>query len=494
MACALLGKSPEPNRTPAKKLQKRCGNPAACIRFIFVSYTSPLSAGCAGREPFIHPSGGCSSKPRIFFRPMSARTTKENSRLFLLFFLASLAAFGPFVTDFYLPTLPEQAADFKATPSLVQLGLSATMWGLAAGQLFVGPLSDRTGRRKPLAWSLALFAASTFGAFAAQSIEVFLVMRFLEGLGASGGIVMSRSIAADRYTGKALGSFMSIMGAIQGIAPISAPLLGSLVAAAVGWRGIFELLFAIGVVLLVVTIFVLAETHPVKKARRTAEQDSAAGAPRETLRESFAILFKDPIFVGIVIQQIFASAILFAHISSSPFIFRGHFGLPSELYGLLFGLMAIGISVGATASSRFQPGPAMDAGAWGMLGAAALVALSFAFGLSLWATIPLYVLLLIALGLTLPAAMTLALSRHRTRSGLAAAILGAVGFGGGGLVAPLTTAAAPEVATPAIFLVSGAALVILSIVMKRFRYAPAPAVREAGAELDLSGAQSRSES
>lgn len=422
---------------------------------------------------------------------------KENSRLFLLFFLASLAAFGPFVTDFYLPTLPEQAADFQASPSLVQLGLSATMWGLAAGQLFVGPLSDRTGRRKPLAWSLALFAASTFGAFAAQTIEVFLVMRFLEGLGASGGIVMSRSIAADRYTGKALGSFMGVMGAIQGIAPITAPLLGSLVAAAVGWRGIFELLFAIGVVLLAVTIFVLQETHPVRaqppEGGRSAESPagSAAAKPRETLGESFRILFRDPIFVGIVIQQIFASAILFAHISSSPFIFRQHFGLSSEAYGLLFGLMALGISAGATASARFLPGKAMDAGAWGILGAAVLVAGAFALGFGLWGTVPLYVLLLIALGLTLPAAMTLALSRHRARSGLAAAILGAVGFGGGGLVAPLTTAGAPEVATPAIFLASAAALALLSIVMKRFRHAPAPSVHEAGAELDLTGGARR---
>ena len=133
------------------------------------------------------------SATKSFFSPPA-----ENSRTFLLFFLAALAAFGPFVTDFYLPTLPEQVKDFQASASMVQLGLSMTMWGLAIGQLFVGPLSDAKGRRGPLLWSLLLFTASTFGAAAAPSVELFLAMRFLEGLGASGAIVMSRAVAADR--------------------------------------------------------------------------------------------------------------------------------------------------------------------------------------------------------------------------------------------------------------------------------------------------------
>lgn len=152
-------------------------------------------------------------------------TASSNSRIFLLLFLATLAAFGPFVTDFYLPTLPEQTTDFHTSPAMVQLGLSNIMWGLAAGQLLVGPISDRRGRKKPLFWCLVLFAVTTAVAAAATEIHVFLVMRFFEGLGAAGAIVLSRSIAADRYTGRELGSFMGVMGAIQGIAPVTAPML-----------------------------------------------------------------------------------------------------------------------------------------------------------------------------------------------------------------------------------------------------------------------------
>lgn len=156
--------------------------------------------------------------------------------------LAFLSAFGPFVTDFYLPTLHDQTADFGASASMVQFGLSATMWGLAAGQLWIGPLSDTRGRRIPLAASLAVFSLATAGAVFAPDIETFIAMRFLEGLGASGAVVMSRSIAADLYAGRELAALMAVVGAFQGIAPVTSPLIGALIAEASGWREIFMLL------------------------------------------------------------------------------------------------------------------------------------------------------------------------------------------------------------------------------------------------------------
>ena len=159
---------------------------------------------------------------------------RRNSRLFLIIFLSTLSAFGPFVTDFYLPALPMQQADFSTSAAMVQLGLSATMWGLAAGQLWVGPFSDRHGRRLPLAGSLLVFSLATLGAVFAPTIEVFIGMRFLEGLGASGALVMSRSVAADLYTGRELGSFMAVVGAVQGIAPVTAPMFCALIAGFAG--------------------------------------------------------------------------------------------------------------------------------------------------------------------------------------------------------------------------------------------------------------------
>lgn len=392
-------------------------------------------------------------------------TASSNSRIFLLFFLATLAAFGPFVTDFYLPTLPEQTTDFHTSPAMVQLGLSNIMWGLAAGQLLVGPISDRRGRKKPLFWRLVLFAVTTAVAAAATEIHVFLVMRFFEGLGAAGAIVLSRSIAADRYTGRELGSFMGVMGAIQGIAPITAPMLGALIADAAGWRGIFWILFGTGVVLAFITLFVFVETLP--RSRIKSAERSSSGTERESIRESSAKLIADPVFCGIVFQQLLASGILFGHISSSPFIFRGHFDLSPELYGLTFGLLALGITAGAVISSRIDPLKALGVGAVGMLVCAVFVAVCFTTNLSLWAVLPFYFFLMAFLGLTLPAAMTAALTLHRQRAGFAAAVIGSVGFVGGGLVAPLTAIGEVTRTASIIFVVCGVLLVLISFWLNR---------------------------
>ena len=392
-------------------------------------------------------------------------TTSSNSRVFLLLFLATLAAFGPFVTDFYLPTLPEQTTDFHTSPAMVQLGLSNIMWGLAAGQLLVGPISDRRGRKKPLFWCLVLFAVTTAVAAAATEIHGFLVMRFFEGLGAAGAIVLSRSIAADRYTGRELGSFMGVMRAIQGIAPITAPMLGALIADAAGWRGIFWILFGTGVVLAFITLFVFVETLP--RSRINSVERSSNGTQRESIRESSAKLIADPVFCGIVFQQLLASGILFGHISSSPFIFRGHFDLSPELYGLTFGLLALGITAGAVISSRIDPLKALGVGAVGMLVCAVFVAVCFITNLSLWAVLPFYFLLMAFLGLTLPAAMTAALTLHRQRAGFAAAVIGSVGFVGGGLVAPLTAIGEVTRTASIIFVVRGVLLVLISFWLNR---------------------------
>lgn len=392
-------------------------------------------------------------------------TASSNSRIFLLLFLATLAAFGPFVTDFYLPTLPEQTTDFHTSPAMVQLGLSNIMWGLAAGQLLVGPISDRRGRKKPLFWCLVLFAVTTAVAAAATEIHVFLVMRFFEGLGAAGTIVLSRSIAADRYTGRELGSFMGVMGAIHGIAPVTVPMLGALIADAAGWRGIFWILFGMGVVLAFITLFVFVETLP--RSRINSAQRSSNGTQRESIRESSAKLIADPVFCGIVFQQLLASGILFGHISSSPFIFRGHFDLSPELYGLTFGLLALGITAGAVISSRIDPLKALGVGAVGMLVCAVLVAVCFITNLSLWAVLPFYFLLMAFLGLTLPAAMTTALTLHRQRAGFAAAVIGSVGFVGGGLVAPLTAIGEVTRTASIIFVVCGVLLVLISFWLNR---------------------------
>lgn len=125
--------------------------------------------------------------------------TKENSEVFLLILLGMLTAFGPFVTDMYLPSLPSMGEYFHTTSSMVQLGLTTSMIGLAVGQIFFGPLSDRYGRRLPLLVAMWLFIASTLLCLFAQNIEQFVAFRLLQGIAGAGGIVISRSVATDNF-------------------------------------------------------------------------------------------------------------------------------------------------------------------------------------------------------------------------------------------------------------------------------------------------------
>ena len=164
-----------------------------------------------------------------------------NSKFFLLTLLGMLTAFGPFVTDMYLPSLPSMREYFKTTPSLVQLGLTASMIGLAAGEIFFGSLSDKYGRRSPMLAAMYLFIISTIGCIFALTIEIFVILRLLQGITGAGGIVISRSVATDMFTGKELAN---------GVAPVAAPIIGGGLTEGIDRKGIFWVLLALGIILL----------------------------------------------------------------------------------------------------------------------------------------------------------------------------------------------------------------------------------------------------
>lgn len=175
---------------------------------------------------------------------------KENSKVFLLILLGMLTAFGPFVTDMYLPSLPSMGDYFSTTSSMVQLGLTTSMIGLAVGQVFFGPLSDRYGRRLPLLVAMWLFIISTLLCLFSQSIEQFVAFRLLQGIAGAGGIVISRSVATDKFSGRELAKMLAVIGAINGVAPVAAPIVGGLLTDLIGWQGIFGILFGLGILLL----------------------------------------------------------------------------------------------------------------------------------------------------------------------------------------------------------------------------------------------------
>ena len=186
---------------------------------------------------------------------------------------------------------------------MVQMGLTTSMIGLAVGQLFFGPLSDKYGRRRPLLAAMTLFLISTVLCIAARNIEQFVVLRFIQGVAASGGIVISRSVATDQFSGVELGRMLAVIGAINGVAPVTAPIIGGALTDRIGWQGIFCILLALGLVLLA-GCWRYRETLPAERRSSVAWRDILHG---------FGNVLRNRRFVGYVLQFGFAQGVLFAH-------------------------------------------------------------------------------------------------------------------------------------------------------------------------------------
>jgi len=191
-------------------------------------------------------------------------------RLFLALLLGMMAAFGPLCTDTYLPSLPALAADLNISTATTQLTITACLLGMALGQLFVGPISDSTGRRKPLFMALIFFTLASICCAAAKTGNSFIALRFAQGLGGAGGIVLARAMACDLFRGPELTNFMSLLMAVNGIAPITGPLLGGWLASLSGWPLIFYFLTGFGVLLIVLSAVGLPETLPETMRREGA--------------------------------------------------------------------------------------------------------------------------------------------------------------------------------------------------------------------------------
>lgn len=382
----------------------------------------------------------CSSKiPTYFYMKQ-----KKNSSLFILIFLGMMTAFGPFVTDMYLPTLPAMSEYFITSSSMVQLGLTTSMIGLAVGQLFFGPLSDKYGRRPPLIAAMSLFLLSTIGCIYSQTILQFVSFRLIQGIAGAGGIVISRSIAADKYCGRELGKMLAIIGAVNGVAPIAAPMGGGLLAGHTGWQGIFWCLFGLGIILLAGS-FHFEESLPAENRKATKWKD---------MYLSFGRALRNRRYVCYILQFGFAQSVLFANIASAPFIMQQHYGFSPMTFSVCFGINAIAIVVSAAASVKFRHSEqALFTGSAGMIFFSILLCGALITRCSFWIYEILLVCLLSMLGLTFTASNTLAMDCERENAGTASALLGALGFAFGGIVSPLVGLGDIMTTTGVIFLV-----------------------------------------
>lgn len=367
---------------------------------------------------------------------------EKNSKVFILVFLGMLTAFGPFVTDMYLPTLPAMSEYFHTTSSMVQLGLTASMIGLAAGQLLFGPLSDKYGRRLPLIISMILFAVATIGCIYSYTIMQFVGWRLIQGIAGAGGII-SRSVAADKYSGRELAKMLALIGAINGVAPVAAPMGGGFLAGSVGWTGIFWCLFVLGIILLLGSIH-FEESLPV--------EDRKEKSWRSVFR-SFIDVLRNSSYVCYTLQFGFAQGVLFANIASAPFIMQQHYGFSPLMFSICFGINAIFIVISAASAIKFRrQEQALHYGSTRMVVVSALLLVALVLDCNFWIYELLLIGLLSMLGLTFTASNTLTMDCEHNNAGMASALLGALEFAFGGIVSPLVGLGYIMVSTGIIFL------------------------------------------
>ncbi|MFD3946415.1 Bcr/CflA family multidrug efflux MFS transporter [Streptomyces sp. NPDC058579] len=371
----------------------------------------------------------------------------RRASLLVTLVLGGLTALPPLSMDMYLPALPEVTEMLRSPAATVQLTLTACLAGMALGQLVVGPMSDKWGRRRPLLIGMLVYVAATAVCAFAPTVELLIGFRLLQGLAGAAGIVIARAVVRDLYDGVEMARFFSTLMLISGVAPIIAPLIGGQILRITDWRGVFHVLAVIGVLLTLVVWKWLAETLPPER-----RHEGGVGAALRTMRG----LLADRVFTGYVLAGGLGFAALFAYISASPFVVQEIYGASPQTFSLLFGLNSIGlVAVGQINGKLLVGRVSMDKTlGWGLgvivLAAAALLVMTTGvFGKpSLAAVAAGLFVLMSAMGLVLPNTNAQALMRTPHAAGSASALLGTSSFLIGAIASPLVGIAGEATAVP----------------------------------------------
>ncbi|MDQ0077258.1 multidrug effflux MFS transporter [Arthrobacter oryzae] len=352
-------------------------------------------------------------------------------KLLYILLLGALTALGPFTIDLYLPAFPALEASLGVSEAEVQLTLTGTTVGFALGQLVVGPLSDKFGRRLPLILATALHITASVGAALSTDLATLGLFRVLMGIGAAGGGVVAMAMVRDLFSGYAMVRMFSRMALVNGLAPILAPVIGSQLLLIMPWPGIFYFLAGYGTLVIIAATLLVRETLP-RELR---------GKSGLTAGQRYKLLFSDRIFVGLLLVGGMNFAGLFAYLSASPFLFQDVYGFTPQQYGLLFGINSLGIVAGVQTSARVirrvPPQWILACSTAWMFLMAVLIVVFDQLGFGLWGVmVPLWFYIL-GTGFMFPCVQVLALSKHGAQAGTAASLLGAATFMMAGIVSPV---------------------------------------------------------
>ena len=354
----------------------------------------------------------------------------------IVILLGALTAMGALSVDMYLPSLPAISRNFGAPSGAAQATLASFFTGLALGQFFYGPASDRWGRRWPLLAGVALYVVASLGCVAAPSLEALTLARFFQGLGGCAGQVIARAVVRDRFAHRQGAQILSRLMLIMGIAPILAPLAGGALLGLGGWRVIFWVLTGFGGLIAVWMFFGLAETRSAA---------TAAQARSEHPLRAYAALARSWVLIGYVLAGALNSAALFAYIAASPGLLIQTYHIPPSAFGWVFGGNAVGLigmsQVNAHLLRRRSPEDILTrARPVSILFAVALAVCAFTGWGGEWGVlIPLF-LVISSFGFIGANSQAAGLNVDPLRAGSISAMMGGASFGAGAVVSAATTA------------------------------------------------------
>ncbi|MGH9920019.1 MAG: multidrug effflux MFS transporter, partial [Nitrososphaerales archaeon] len=338
----------------------------------------------------------------------------------LVLVIGGLSIFGPLCIDMYLPALPRISRDLHASTSDVQLTITACLVGIAIGQLVIGPISDREGRRGPLIVGICAFVLSSLACALVTNVYELDGLRFVEGLSGAAGIVIARAIVRDLFQGVRAARFFSTLMLVTGLGPILAPQFGAEILRITSWRGIFVALAIIASALLVSALLKVPETLPPERR--------SAGGLRATA-QALSNVGRDREFLGYALVFTLGFGAVFAYVAGSPFVLQEIYGLSPQVFGLAFAINAGGLVLGSQVNGhlvhRLGSSPLLSFGLILMAvgGLLFLTAVSTHWiGLPL--VLPSFFTSMFGLGFVGPNAMALAMQNHPSSAGAASALLG----------------------------------------------------------------------
>ncbi|ABJ68752.1 MULTISPECIES: multidrug effflux MFS transporter [Pediococcus] len=369
----------------------------------------------------------------------------------LVFFMGVVSATGPLSMDMYLPGLPEMQRAFHSSASTLQLSITFCLIGLAVGQLIVGPISDRIGRRVPLVVGFGLYAVTSLMLIFTTNIYLFIGIRLIQGLAGSTGQVLSRAVARDLFNGHELTKFYAMLMAVNGAFPIIAPIIGGALLSIVQWQGIFVLLFVIGILVMVGVLCTLPETLKV-----TNNEVLTLGQTFKGL----GAMFGKRQFILIALTQGLIFGALFSYISASSFVFQTYFHMTVGQFSLLYAINGLGIILGNNLPGylpeQIKDSDILNGGLiGGMFAGVLLVGSLLLRPMAILVIIPLFIVVF-CVGVVNTVATSMAMSLGgRTNAGAASAVLGLLMNIIGALASPLAGIMGTQSYAPLAWLIFG---------------------------------------